>query len=64
MSPFYILENSLKIKYLKYIQLQVLGFISKVYDRLKIYGILSKITNDLLPSIDNILHICCVLANF
>lgn len=37
--------------------------IERVFARLKTYGILNKITMDLMPSIDNIMHICCVLTN-
>lgn len=37
--------------------------IERVFARLKTYGILNKITVDLLPSINEIIHICCVLTN-
>lgn len=37
--------------------------IERVFARLKTYGILNKITVDLLLSIDDIIHMCCVLTN-
>jgi len=37
--------------------------IERVFARLKTYGILNKITSDLISSIDDIIHICCVLTN-
>lgn len=37
--------------------------IERVFSRLKTYSILNKITVDLLPSTDEIIHICCVLTN-
>ncbi|KAF0697432.1 Uncharacterized protein FWK35_00036902 [Aphis craccivora] len=37
--------------------------IERFFARLKTYGILKKIPIELLPYIDNIVHICCVLTN-
>lgn len=37
--------------------------IERFFARLKTYGILKKIPIKLLPFIDNIVHICCVLTN-
>jgi hypothetical protein len=37
--------------------------IERMFARLKTYGILNKITMELMPSIDNIMHICCILTN-
>lgn len=37
--------------------------IERVFAKLKTQGILNKITVDLLPYIDDIMHICCVLTN-
>jgi len=37
--------------------------IERVFARLKSYGILNKIKINILPEIDNIMHICCVLTN-
>lgn len=37
--------------------------IERVFAKLKTQGILNKITADLLPYIDDIMHICCVLTN-
>lgn len=34
-----------------------------VFTKLKTQGILNKITVDLLPNIDDIMHICCILTN-
>lgn len=36
--------------------------IERLFARLKMYGILNKITID-LPFIDNVIHMCCVLTN-
>lgn len=36
--------------------------IERLFARLKMYGILNKITIDLLPFIYNIVHMCCVLT--
>jgi len=35
--------------------------IERVFAKLKTFGILNKITSDLLPHVDDIMHICCVL---
>ncbi|KAF0732490.1 THAP-type domain-containing protein, partial [Aphis craccivora] len=37
--------------------------IERVFAKLKTQGILNKITADLLPYIDDIMHICCVVTN-
>jgi len=37
--------------------------IERVFAKMKTFGILNKITIDLLPYIDNIIHMCCVLDN-
>lgn len=37
--------------------------IERVFAKLKTLGILNKITIDLLPQVDDIMHICCVLIN-
>lgn len=37
--------------------------IERIFAKLKTLGILNKITIDLLPHVDNIKHICCVLIN-
>jgi len=37
--------------------------IETVFSRLKTHGILNKISIDLMPVIDEIIHICCVLTN-
>lgn len=37
--------------------------IERVFARLKTYGVLNKISIDLLPVADEIIHICCVLTN-
>lgn len=37
--------------------------IERVFAKLKTLGILKKITIDLLPHVDDIMHICCVLIN-
>lgn len=37
--------------------------IERIFAKMKTFGILNKITIDLLPNIDNIVHMCCVLIN-
>lgn len=37
--------------------------IERLFARLKMFGILSKLTINYLPYIDNIVHMCCVLTN-
>lgn len=37
--------------------------IERVFAKLKTYLILNKITMDLLPYVDEVIHICCVLTN-
>jgi len=37
--------------------------IERLFARVKIFGILNKVTIDLLPYIDNIVHMCCVITN-
>lgn len=36
--------------------------IERLFARMKTFGILSKVTTDLLPYIDNIVHMCCVIT--
>lgn len=37
--------------------------IERIFARLKTYGVLNQIKINMLPHIDDILHICCVLTN-
>lgn len=37
--------------------------IERVFAKLKTLGILNKITTDLLPYVDDIMQMCCVLVN-
>jgi len=37
--------------------------IERVFARMKMYGILNKLKINLLPHVDDIVHICCVLTN-
>lgn len=37
--------------------------IERLFARVKTFGILNKVTIDLLPYIDNIVHMCCVTTN-
>lgn len=43
--------------------LQVYKYTERVFARFKNYDILNKITVDLLPSINEIIHICCIQTN-
>lgn len=37
--------------------------VERMIQRVKVHNILQKVTNDLYPHIDDIVHMCCVLAN-